>query len=80
MGMRHACGLSGAASPSVLYESAGGRTTFQPTSGYGIKDYRPAWGTSTQYIVALFTLSQQSSVTGAELALTRAATRRRSGQ
>lgn len=54
---------------AVLYDSAEGLSSFSPKFGWSIRDY-PTWISSTQFAAMPFTLSQQSYVTGADLALT----------
>lgn len=61
---------SASATSTALYEAAGNRAIFQPSLGLNIKDYQPTWPNSATFAAMSFTLSQQSSVTGAELALT----------
>ena len=64
------------AQSDVLYESSGGRKTFQPgaslalSSGWLIRDYRPTLPSATQFAAMPFTLTQDAIISGAELALT----------
>jgi len=61
---------------SVLFESASNRTEFSPSSssatssGWLVRDYRPTWRDATQFPAMPFSLPQDSSVTGAQLAIT----------
>lgn len=65
-----------AAAATVLYESAGDRIDFTPGStlalsfGWVVRDSRPTWPNATQFAAMPFSLSQDSSVKGVELALT----------
>lgn len=62
------------ASASVIYNNAGDLSSFSPSSGWHVHDYQPTWQDAFQFAAMPFTLTQESSVTGAELALTALAT------
>lgn len=62
---------------AVLYEAAGGMSSFKTSYengngrlGWLVRDYRPGWKDATQFPAMPFMLSEQSEVTGFELALT----------
>jgi hypothetical protein len=60
------------ADASVLFAAADNQASFsiEARSGWVIQDYRPTWRDATQFAAMPFMLSQQSYVTGVEMALT----------